>query len=102
MKLVAKRTQSAEADLRSIAYQIALKDGRIETAERVIDAIIAVCETLAHHSQASQIGTLCPELGNQIRLFSHSRWVIIFRYRSYGIDVLRIADSSQDYWSWTL
>jgi plasmid stabilization system protein ParE len=48
------------------------------------------------------MGSSCLELGDSVRLFSHKRWVIIFRYQAHGIDVLRLADSSQDYLAWKL
>lgn len=48
------------------------------------------------------MGTVAPELGTGIRLFSYRRWVIVFRYENHGIDVLRIVDGRQDYLSWKL
>jgi plasmid stabilization system protein ParE len=46
--------------------------------------------------------TSAPEIGERVRLFSYKRWVILFRYEPHGIDVLRLADGSQDYLSWKL
>jgi hypothetical protein len=43
-----------------------------------------------------------PELGEGVRLVSLQRWVILFRYDADGIVVLRIADGSQDYFTWRL
>jgi plasmid stabilization system protein ParE len=97
---IARRTASADNDLRNIAYQIAVESRRPETAERMIDELIDCCEQLAELSPNSQLGTAAPELGDGVRLFSHRRWVIIFRYAKDGVLVLRIADGSQDYLSW--
>jgi hypothetical protein len=50
----------------------------------------------------AQLGTAAPELGLGVRLFSHQRWVILFRYVDDGLLVLRIADGSEDYLAWKL
>jgi plasmid stabilization system protein ParE len=98
----ARRSNAAEHDLRELAFQIAVMDGRVVAAERLIDELIEQAENLARTSGIAEMGTAAPELGERVRLFSHKRWVIIFRYESHGIDVLRIVDGSQDYLSWKL
>jgi len=98
----AYRTQAAEDDLRSIAFDIGVRSGRPRTADRIVDELIDCSEQLAKLSPHSQLGTAAAELGDEVRLFSHRRWVIIFRYVGDGILVLRIADGSQDYLSWKL
>ena len=98
--LLARRTEAAENDLRDIATQIALVDNRPDTADRIIDELIHQATTLARLSKRSEMGTACPEIGDRVRIFSIKRWVILFRYEPHGIDVLRFADSSQDYLSW--
>ena len=102
MTKIARRTESAENDLLEIAYQIAVVDGRLETAERLIDELIDQANSLAQTSGIAEMGTAASELGERIRLFSHRRWVIIFRYEEHGVDVIRIVDGSQDYLSWKL
>ena len=98
----AYRTNSADADLRNIAYQIGVASGRPLTAEKIVDELIDRCEDLAETSRKSLVGTAAPELGAGIRLISHRRWVIIFRYVDDGVLILRFADGSQDYLSWKL
>jgi plasmid stabilization system protein ParE len=100
--LTARRTETAERDLREIAFYVAFNDRRPETADRIIDELIIKADNLAQSSKSSQMGTSCPELGDGVRLFSHKRWVIVFRYEAHGIDVLRFADSSQHYLAWRL
>ena len=95
----ARRTESAEADLQEIAFQIAVRDQRPATADRVIDELIEQCERLAQHSETSIQGTAASELGDNVRLFSYRRWVIVFRYEAHGVDILRIGDGNQDYMS---
>ena len=98
----ARRTEAAERDLQDIAYHIALKDGRPLTADQIVDELIGQAEKIARLSASAVVGTAAPEIGDGIRLFSCKRWVILFRYQPHGIDVLRFADGSQDYFSWKL
>ena len=98
----ARRTEAAERDLQDIAFQIAVADGRPATADRVIDELIEQCDQLARLASTAFLGTAAPEIGNGVRLLSYKRWVIVFRYSTDGVDVLRFADGSQDYLSWTL
>ncbi len=98
----ARRTEAAERDLQEIAIQIAVADGRRVVADRIIDELIEQCEKLAQRSPLVVLGTAAPEIGNSVRLFSYKRWAILFRYEPHGVDVLRIADGSQDYLSWKL
>jgi plasmid stabilization system protein ParE len=98
----AYRTDAADSDLRNIAFQIGLESGRPSTAEKTVDELVDCCEQLAQLSPLSRLGTAAPELGGGVRLFSHQRWVLIFRYIDDGILILRIADGSQDYLSWKL
>jgi len=99
---VAHRTEAAADDLRKIAVQIGIESGRPATADKIVDELIDCCDRLAELSTVSRLGTAAPELGHEIRLFSHRRWVIIFRYVDEGVLVLRIVDGSQDYLSWKL
>jgi plasmid stabilization system protein ParE len=98
----ARRTEAAERDLRDIAYQIALKDHRPLTADQIIDELIEPCDNPARLSTSSVLGTDAPDIREGVRLFRYKRWVILFRYESHGVDVLRFADGSQDYLSWRL
>jgi plasmid stabilization system protein ParE len=97
---VAYRTKSADDDVRNIACQIGIESNRPLTANRIIDELLDCCDRLAELSRVSQVGTAAPELGRGIRLFSHRRWVIVFRYVDEDVLILRIADGSQDYLAW--
>ncbi len=102
MKRLVRRSDAAELDLQEIAFQIAFTSRRPILADVIIDELIAECEKLAELSATAKLGTRAPELGDDIRLFSYNRWVIIFRYGLHGIDVFRIADGSQAYLAWKL
>ncbi len=99
---IARRTEAAEGDLRDIAFQIAFADKRPITADRIIDELIEQADMLTQLSRSSVMGTACPDIGNDVRIFSYKRWVILFRYEPHGVDVLRFVDSSQDYLTWRL
>ena len=51
MTKFARRSQSAEADLQDIAYNVAIIDGRLHTAERLIDELVNQADNLARTSQ---------------------------------------------------
>ena len=99
---IARRAEAAERDLQNLAFHIAFTERRPLTADRIIDDLISQVDKLAQLSTTSILGTPAPEIGEGVRLFSYKRWVILFRYESHGIDVLRFADGSQDYLSWRL
>jgi plasmid stabilization system protein ParE len=60
------------------------------------------CNRLAELAATSELGTPAQEIGENVRLFTFKRWVIVFRYIEDGALILRIADASQDYFAWTL
>jgi plasmid stabilization system protein ParE len=92
--LVACRTQAAEEDLQEIAFQIGLLSRRPNVADKIIDELIEQANNLAITSQIASMGTEAPEIGGDVRLFCHKRWVLISRYMPHGFDVLRIVDGS--------
>jgi len=98
----AQRTAAAQRDLEEIGFQIAVVDGRLEVAEKILQKLVSQCDLLAKCSTTSLLGTAAPEIGEGVRLFSCMRWVILFRYVENGIIVLRFADASQDYLVWKL
>lgn len=99
---ITRRTEVAERDLQAIAFQIAFTERRPATADRIIDELIGQCDKLAQLSSTAILGSDAPEIGEGVRLFTHKRWVILFRYSPDGVDILRFADGSQDYLSWKL
>jgi len=99
---VVRRTQLAEHDLQNIAFRVAIADGRPEAADRIIDELVEQCDRLAQFCGTAVRGTAVSEIGEGVRLLAYKRWVIIFRYCSDGVDILRFADGSQDYLSWIL
>jgi plasmid stabilization system protein ParE len=76
---IAHRTDSANRDLGDIAFQIGIESGRPLAAARLIDELVDCCDQLASLSPELQLGTVADELGADVRLFHHRRWVILFR-----------------------
>lgn len=97
---IALCTAAAERDIEEIGYQIAVRGGRPATARKILSQLIVQCNKLAELASSAQLGTAAPEIGEGVRLFPFKRWMILFRYRGEDIVVLRIADGSQDYFSW--
>ncbi|WP_428306945.1 type II toxin-antitoxin system RelE/ParE family toxin [Lacipirellula sp.] len=98
--LQARRTFAAERDLEEIVFHIAMEEERPVVAERILRELIQRCDRIAELAPIASEGTAAPRLGGGVRLLSHKRWVIIFRYDAEGVVVLRIADGSQDYLNW--
>ncbi len=57
-----RRTEAAQRDLESIAFEIALADRRPVTADRIIDELIGQCDKLAQLAPTAILGTSAPEL----------------------------------------
>ena len=87
-------TAAAQSDLRGIAWFIVDRDQRRRIARKVTREIREKCDHYARHPLT---GTARSEFGDDCRVFSHSRWAIVFRPIEEGIEVLRIFDGSQDF-----
>jgi len=91
-------SQEAREDLKSIVLYIGRQDRRPATAAKIAREIKAKSDDYAAHFAAGNVtGTHRPELGEDHRVFSHKRWVVIFRPRNQSIEVLRVVDGAQDY-----
>ena len=90
----AVRSFAAEEDLFGIARQIGVRDRRPQTASKIVDELIAKCETYA---QTPLIGTLDDSLFDGCRIGRHKRWLIFYRPVAEGIEVVRILDGARDY-----
>ena len=87
-------TPRAEKHLEDIAYYIAVDDGRPITADRIVREIHDTCELYARNPQ---LGEARPDLGNNVRVFSHKRWVIVYYPLDDGIVVEAVFDGARDY-----
>lgn len=87
-------TTQALENLRDIADHIATESGSEDVAEAFILQIDARCNRLA--SLPGLLGTLRPELGDDIRSTPHKGYVIFFRYRGDLLEVLATLHGSLD------
>ncbi len=91
-------TSPAKRDVDGIYDFIARRDRRPETAEKVVRELVFHCENYAKVFAAGNvIGTLRSDLGENIWVFTHQRWVVVYRSIEGGIEVLRVVDGSRDF-----
>jgi toxin ParE1/3/4 len=91
-------TQPAADDLAAIYEFIALQDHRLSVAKNVVRRLRDHCEEYGKLIAAGNaLGTPRQDLGVGIRIFTHQRWVIVFRPCEQGIEVLRVFDASRDF-----
>ena len=87
-------TPIAETHLEEIVYHIAISGGRPVTAEKIAREIHDKCDLYARNPL---LGEARPDLGENYRIFSHKRWVIIYLPIEDGIVVEAVFDGSRDY-----
>jgi toxin ParE1/3/4 len=94
----AKWAPIAEQELEAIYEWIAHRDGRTQTAKKIAAEIRQKCDEYANaFASGSSLGTDRPDLGQSLRVFTHKRWVIVFRSIDDGIEVMRVLDGSRDF-----
>ena len=95
---IAEWTSEAVADLEKVVDYIAQQANRRSVARDVYDAIRRHCNDYATLIEGGNIlGTSCPDLGAEVRLITHQRWVILFRPYKNTIEVLAVFDGSREY-----
>ena len=87
-------TPSAVGDMEEIAYWIAEKDQRPETARRIVEEMKAEAQRFAKIPHAGQRH---PDIREDWLYFRFKRWLIFYRIIDEGIDVLRVIDSARDF-----
>jgi toxin ParE1/3/4 len=84
-------TEQAKADLDEIWLQIALDD--VLVADRFIDRVLSRCQLLADRPK---MGRERPELRAGLRSFTIGSYLIIYRLRAGGIEVVRVLHGARD------
>jgi toxin ParE1/3/4 len=90
----ARWSDIAREELKGVGRYIGRQQHRPAIAAKIVREIRDHCEYLASSPYA---GTARPDLGENIRVTSYKRWVIIFRPAADSIDVLRIVDGRRDW-----
>lgn len=95
---VARWTSLARDDLKKIGLYIGREQARPSVAARVMRDLKSKCdEYSAAFANGSVLGSCAEELGDNCRVFSLKRWVVVFEPSGEGIEVLRVFDGSRDY-----
>jgi toxin ParE1/3/4 len=87
------RTKDARADLKEIGRYIAEKSQSLETAFRFLDRIQEKCELYATQPE---MGTARPDLGTDVRVFPVDDYIVIYRPKKAGIEILMVTHGSRD------
>jgi plasmid stabilization system protein ParE len=85
-------------DVDGIYDYIGRRDRRPATADKVVTELMRTCQSYADiFAAGSVVGTARPDLGETYRVFTHKRWVVVFRPIGDGIEILRVVDGSRDF-----
>jgi toxin ParE1/3/4 len=87
----AVNSELAEADLAHIWVEIATDD--IDTADRFIQALRTLAQKLA---EQPFMGRERPELGQDVRVFPHGQYLIIYRSAAHGVGIARVVHGGRD------
>ena len=90
----AQWTPQAETDLDEILFTIAVEDGRPLVAEKLADEIHEKAE---QYARQPLMGTARPDIDEAIRIFSHTRYVVLYIPIDDGIEVQAIIDGARDF-----
>lgn len=83
----------ARHDLKNIGRFIAEQSSSLEISRRYLTKIRERCELHAIHSE---MGTLRPDIGYNIRCFSVDSYVVFFRPITTGVEVIMVAHGFRD------
>jgi toxin ParE1/3/4 len=87
----AVNSELAEADLADIWVEIATDD--IETADHFIHELRTLAQKLA---EQPFMGRERPELGQDVRVFPHERYLLIYRPVDHGVGIARVVHGARD------
>lgn len=89
---------AARRDLNRIAHQLAVGSGSGSGSEaigqRFVDRLIRRCERLA--ALGGTLGTVHEEFGPGLRTVSVGRYVILLRYTSDWLEIVRVVHAHRD------
>jgi toxin ParE1/3/4 len=90
-------TAQSRQDVDDIYDYIGRRDRRPATEDKVVRELLDECRFLADAQAAgSMLGMQRDDLAESARLFTHKRWVIVFRPIENGIEVMRVIDGSRN------
>jgi toxin ParE1/3/4 len=84
----------AEQDLERIAEFIGETNHSPDAAQRFLRELSSRFELYASQPRSGQAR---PDLGVEVRIFTHGNYVVVYRALHDGIDVLRVFHGAQDF-----
>jgi toxin ParE1/3/4 len=87
----AVNSELAEGDLADIWVEIATAD--IDTADHFIEELRTVAQKLA---EQPFMGRERPELGQDVRVFPHGRYLLIYRPAGHGVGIARVVHGARE------
>jgi len=87
----AVNSELAEADLADIWLEIAIDD--IDTADQFIQRLQTLAQKLA---EQPFMGRERPELGQDVRVFPHEKYLLIYRPAAHGVGIARVVHGARD------
>ncbi|MCL4204307.1 MAG: type II toxin-antitoxin system RelE/ParE family toxin [Pirellulaceae bacterium] len=90
----AEWTSTAEDELTEIAYWIAVEAGRPGTARSIVEEIQQKADFYAANPK---LGQRHPDFPDGWLYFRHKRWIVVYRPKNDGVDILRVVDASRDF-----
>jgi plasmid stabilization system protein ParE len=89
-------TAEGRNDVDDVYDVVGRRELQSSMADEAVRDLVEACESIADRAEPGTVlGTARPDFGDEVRLFFHQRWVIIFRPIKNGIEVLRVLDISQ-------
>lgn len=86
-------TPQAERELDEVLYQIAVRDGRPATGERIY---LEIRNLVDSYAPPDAIRRVHPDAPTGWFYVLYKRWLIFYQIHPKGIEVMRIVDGSRD------
>lgn len=87
-------SHQTRSSLAKIYDYIVLESGNKKTASDFVQKLRRKCEQLASHS--FHMGSLRPDLGEDIRSYPYGNYLILFRYTAEAMEVAMIVEGHRD------
>jgi toxin ParE1/3/4 len=86
-----RRTPSAELDLQEIWNYVA--DDNLDAADKLVLGLAETCALLARRPE---IGRTRPDLGPDLRSFTHRHYLILYRVTEDAVEIIRIVHGARN------
>jgi Plasmid stabilization system protein len=97
-----KYSKAARDDIKILSEYLIAQVGNRKNAMKIIRKLLEAAEKLGQNAPRVKMGQQASNIGQDVRLVNHERWIIVFRYVPNGAFIMRIIDGRQDYVNWKL